>query len=126
MGLLGLVLALTGSCVGLAVVSTLARLFVYAASIAALPGAGRRRGRPSGFGTFLMICAALIVCLWADLQSDWPAWRMLGLMVVAGCLLYAAPGTGGGRKPLPSLVPSPRSTPPRSRTEDSGGSGGEG
>ncbi|MGS1016355.1 APC family permease [Allosphingosinicella humi] len=89
MGLLGLVLALTGSFVWLAVVSTLARLFVYAASIAALPGAERRAGRPGGIGTFLPIAAALLVCLWAALQSEWPAWRMLAILAMTGTLLYA-------------------------------------
>ena len=39
MGLLGAILALTGSFLWLAVVSTLARLFVYAGCIAALPRA---------------------------------------------------------------------------------------
>ena len=89
MGLLGLVLALTGSFVWLAVVSTLARLFVYAASIAALPGAERRAGRSGGVGTFLLIGAALLVCLWAAFQSEWPAWRMLVILAMAGSLLYA-------------------------------------
>lgn len=88
MGLLGLVLALTGSFVWLAVVSTLARLFVYAASIGALPGAERRAGRPGGAGTFLLIGAAVLVCLWAALQSEWPAWRMLAILVLGGSLLY--------------------------------------
>ncbi len=44
MGLLGAALALSGSFVWLAIVSTLARLIVYAASIAALPKA-RKAGR---------------------------------------------------------------------------------
>ena len=44
MGLAGAALAVSGSFVWLAIVSTLARLFVYAASIAALPKA-RRPGR---------------------------------------------------------------------------------
>lgn len=89
MGLLGVALALTGSFVWLAVVSTLARLFVYAASIAALPGAERRAGKTGGAGTFLLIGGALLICLWAALQSEWPAWRMLAILGLIGTLLYA-------------------------------------
>ena len=88
MGLAGAALAISGSFVWLAVVSTLARLIVYSACIAALPAAERKAsGR-----TALAIPAAaigLIVCLWAALQSDWPAWRMLLGLIALGLVLYA-------------------------------------
>nr|MBA2431956.1 APC family permease [Chthoniobacterales bacterium] len=54
MGLLGIVLALSGSFVWLAVVSTLARLIVYAASIAALPAAERRAVNATSVTTMLL------------------------------------------------------------------------
>jgi len=84
MGLAGIALAVTGSFVWLAIVSTLARLFVYALCIAALP-----RAEKPGAGTWAMIAAALAVCLWAAAQSTWPAWAMLAGLAVAGLLLYA-------------------------------------
>lgn len=77
------VLALTGSFVWLAVISTLARLVVYAISIAALPRAGGRR-----WSDYALMAAGLAVCLWASLQSDWAAWRMLLILAAAGSLLY--------------------------------------
>jgi basic amino acid/polyamine antiporter, APA family len=85
MGLLGAVLALTGSFLWLAIVSTLARLFVYAGSIAALPRAERR----TSVGSYVLIGAVLIVCAWAALQSEWASWRMLLILVGVGLLLYA-------------------------------------
>jgi APA family basic amino acid/polyamine antiporter len=84
MGLAGAGLALTGSFVWLAVVSTLARLIVYAASIAALP----RAGKPGAVG-YLLIVAALLVCLWAALQSTGLAWARLAALAAVGVLLYA-------------------------------------
>ena len=84
MGLLGIALALSGSFIWLAIVSTLARLIVYAVSIAALPKAER-----PGAGGWAMIAAGLAVCLWAAAQSKWESWAMLAGLVVAGLLLYA-------------------------------------
>ena len=84
MGLAGIALGVTGSFVWLAIVSTLARLFVYGISIAALPKAER-----PGAGGWALIAAALAVCAWAAAQSKWDAWAMLGGLVAAGFLLYA-------------------------------------
>jgi APA family basic amino acid/polyamine antiporter len=89
MGGLVAVLALTGSFVWLAVVSTLARLIVYSASIAALPILRRRAGEARAPG-FVMAAVALAICLWAALQSEWPSWRMLLALVALGTLLFAA------------------------------------
>lgn len=85
MGALIALLALTGSFVWLAVVSTLARLIVYSVSIAALPRAGGR-----GWSDYILMAAGIAVCLWAALQSEWPAWRMLLVLAAAGTLLYLA------------------------------------
>ena len=83
MGGLIAVLALTGSFVWLAVVSTLARMIVYTISIASLPA--KERATPL---LWLMIVAAIGVCAWAGFQSAWPAWRMLLILGAVGTLLY--------------------------------------
>jgi amino acid transporter len=83
MGGLIAVLALTGSFVWLAVVSTLARMIVYSLSIASLP----KRERV-GIGGWLLIAAGIGVCGWAALQSEWPSWRMLLILAGAGTILY--------------------------------------
>jgi amino acid transporter len=92
MGLLTALLAVTGSFVWLAVVSTLARMIVYAASVAALPATRRRFGGEARFGgrlaTLLSVGAALAVCIWAALQSQSQAWITLGALAVLGSLLY--------------------------------------
>ena len=82
MGALGAVLAISGSFVWLAVVSTLSRLFVYGACMIALP-----RARPGALSLLLM-AGGLAVCIWAAAQSKWESWAMLGGFVLAGFLLY--------------------------------------
>src|SRR3546814_15359499 len=77
MGLLGAVLALTGSFLWLAIVSTLARLFVYGTSIAALPRAERQAGRRTVAGTFVLMGAGLLVCLWAR-SEERRGWKRCG------------------------------------------------
>jgi len=89
MGFAGAALALSGSFVWLALVSTLARLFVYAASIAALPAARRSHGRPTGAALWLLILGGLGVCAWAAAQSQLRSWLMLAGLLAAGALLYA-------------------------------------
>jgi len=89
MGLVIAALALSGSFVWLAVISTLARLAVYSSSIAALPAARRREGLGTGAGTLLLMAGGLGVCLWAALQSRWTSWLGLAVAVAAGLLLYA-------------------------------------
>lgn len=82
MGALGALLALTGSFVWLAIVSTLSRLFVYGACMLALP-----RARPGALSWALAL-AGLAVCLWAAAQSKWESWAMLAGFVLGGFLLY--------------------------------------
>lgn len=89
MGVLGAALALTGSFVWLAVVSTLARLFVYGASIAALPGAVRASGRRAGRAVLLSVAGGLLICVWAAAQSRLESWAMLAGLFAVGLLLYA-------------------------------------
>ena len=89
MAVVGGALALTGSFVWLAVVSTLARLFVYAASIAALPAARRAAGRSTGIGVSALMLGGLLVCGWAAAQSELRSWLALAALLAVGTLLYA-------------------------------------
>jgi amino acid transporter len=83
MGALIAVLALTGSFVWLALVSTLARMIVYAISIASLP----RTGKATPL-IWLIVVPAIAVCAWAAFQSAWPSWRMLLILMATGSVLY--------------------------------------
>lgn len=79
-------LAVSGSFVWLAVVSTLARMFVYAVTIAALP---RAPGRPRISAIhWLSGATGIAVCAWAAAQADARAWLTLGALAAAGILLY--------------------------------------
>lgn len=84
----GALLALSGSFVWLAVVSTLARLVVYTACLAALPAAERRAGGRTAWWAAAAV-PGLLVCLWAAAQSQWPSWRVLLALLAAGLVLYA-------------------------------------
>jgi amino acid transporter len=117
MGVLIALLALSGSFVWLAVVSTLARMFVYSISIASLakpvtplpviPAQAGTSGRESTAGlpevpasagmteqagpaTWAMIVAAITVCAWAASQSSWESWWKLLALAAVGLLFYAA------------------------------------
>lgn len=80
-------LAISGSFVWLAVVSTLARMIVYAVTIAALPRAPQRpRLTPANYVIGL---AGIAVCFWTAAQADSKAWITLGALAAAGLLLYA-------------------------------------
>ena len=94
MGMVGVALALSGSFVWLAVVSTLARLVVYAASIAALPAARRAAGLRVGTPVAAAMAGGLLVCVWAASQSDARSWMMLAGLLAAGLLLYALAARG--------------------------------
>jgi basic amino acid/polyamine antiporter, APA family len=111
MGLVVAVLAVTGSFVWLAIVSTLARLIVYAASIAALPKAER----PSP-AMWAMAAAGLAVCGWAATQSRWPSWAMLAGAIAVGFLLYALArrqaGSSATAESVSSIQPPPSSRSP--------------
>jgi APA family basic amino acid/polyamine antiporter len=90
-GTLALVLALTGSFVWLAIVSTLSRLLVYGTCMIALP-----RARPGALSWALML-AGLAVCIWAAAQSKWESWAMLGGFLLGGFVLYALARTARDR-----------------------------
>jgi hypothetical protein len=108
-------LALSGSFVWLAVVSTLSRLFVYALSIAALPAARRKAGLRTGIGLSLLMAGGLIVCAWAAAQSTGAAWALLGGLLVVGLLLYAAArrqAASSSAATVSSIQPPPSSRSP--------------
>jgi len=93
LGLLGCILAVSGSFVWLAIISTLARLIVYGLSILALPCIRRRMGRATRnnwatIADYAIPVIALGTCVFAIAQSKAESWRMLALFVVFGGILY--------------------------------------
>ncbi len=86
-------LALMGTYVVLAVISVLARLIIYAVTIAALPRAPERGTVPRWL--YALGAAGIALCLWASLQVDWEAWRTLGLLALGGAVLYAIASRSG-------------------------------
>lgn len=94
LGAMAALLAVSGSFAALAVVSSLARLWVYFASIATLPVLRRKYGAPARRGVFRIFAPAilgggLLVCLWAIAQSTLESWRLFGILILAGTVLYA-------------------------------------
>ena len=80
-------LAISGSFVWLAIVSTLARMIVYAVTIAALPRAPGRK--PLTTIHYVLGAVGIAVCVWAAAQADVKAWLTLAALAAAGLLLYA-------------------------------------
>jgi hypothetical protein len=64
------------------VVSTLARMFVYAVGIAALP----KLERPAWL--WAPVALGLMLCAWAAWQSTAEAWRTLAILAGSGVLLF--------------------------------------
>jgi len=128
MGGLIAVLALSGSFVWLAVVSTLARMFVYSISIASLAVVPAQAGTPegemhrspsppgapafAGATVWLMIVPAIAVCVWAASQSTWASWRMLLILAAAGTILYAAARLSARKAKVSSIQPPPSTRDP--------------
>ncbi len=107
-------LALTGSFVWLAVVSTLARLFVYAATIAALPKAPERP--PVTAIHWVSGAIGIALCIYAALQADAKAWWTLAALAIAGLLLYALAARGSrsssSAERVSAIQPPPRTRDP--------------
>ena len=80
-------LAVSGSFVWLAVISTLARMIVYAVTIIALPRAPNRPARISA-SHWALAGVAVLVCTIVAAQAEIAAWLTLGGLAVAGLLLY--------------------------------------
>jgi amino acid transporter len=84
-----LLFALTGTFVTLAISGTLARLIVYMASISALPRLRKQIGLnaitlPIG----IVAPVALLLCLWATLQSSKIQWALIAAFLSVGTVLY--------------------------------------
>ena len=93
-GGISLGLALSGSFITLAVISTVARLFAYFASIAAIPRLDQLAGRLRwGRGVLLPLLACGLI-LWAASHSSWTEWRAFVGFLVVGALLYFIAGRG--------------------------------
>lgn len=102
-GLFALLLAVSGSFVFLAVVSTLARLLSYFACILAAPRLDRQFAARRAWPRRLALPAiAAALCLWAASQSSAREWRSLAALVAVGAVLYVI----AARKD-PWLKPSP-------------------
>lgn len=87
-GALGLALALSGTFVTLAVISTVSRLFAYLACIAAVPRLDYLAGQLRwGRGVLLPIIAGAL-CLWAASYSKFAEWRAFVAFLTVGALLY--------------------------------------
>lgn len=78
------VLALTGSFVWLATASVLARMFVYAISIATLP-----RDAPTP-ANWAMAIAGIAICVWVAAQSGPGPWQVLLVLAALGAVLFVA------------------------------------
>lgn len=91
-GVLCLALALTGTFIWLAVMSTLIRLVTYFLCIAALPRLARRADSVDQElrlpGGPLIPAVAMALCLWLVTQASPEAWLMLAGFVAAGSGLY--------------------------------------
>ncbi len=91
---LGLVLALSGSFVWLAVVSTLARLLSYILGVAALPVLERRIEKTEGQfqlrGGYLVPVVALLLCLWLITFASLTTWLTTAAFFTLGTVLYLA------------------------------------
>ena len=87
-GAIGLALALSGTFISLAVISTVARLFAYLACIAAVPRLDFMEGRTRwGRGILLPMVAGALV-LWASSHSRASEWRAFAGFLAVGALLY--------------------------------------
>lgn len=83
-------LALSGTFVFLAVVATLARLFVYVLCALAIPVLDRRGARGLRLLRGKLLPAAVVVfCLWAASQSGAQEWLTFAAFILAGAILYA-------------------------------------
>lgn len=87
-GAIGLLLALTGSFVTLAVISSLSRLFTYLACVAAIPRLDAMARRIRWGRGILLPLAAGSLCLWAAAQSNLVEWKAFAAFLLGGTLLY--------------------------------------
>ena len=91
-GGIGLALALSGSFITLAVISTVSRLFAYLACIAAVPRLDFLAGRTRWLRGILLPIAAAALVLWAASHSNILEWRAFAAFLAVGALLYLSSG----------------------------------
>ncbi len=96
-GGLALALALSGTFVTLAVISTVSRLFAYLACIAAIPRLDFLAGKLRWGRGVLLPAAAGAVCLWAAAQSKANEWQAFAAFILVGSLLYLLAWSGRRR-----------------------------
>jgi amino acid transporter len=93
-GFFSAALALSGSFIWLAVMSTAVRLLVYVMCIASLPRLHKRfgeyRGQFSLPGGFAIPALALVLCLWLMTHASLESWLATGAFMILGSVLYAA------------------------------------
>jgi len=94
LGALGLVLALSGSFVQLAVASSLTRLISYILCIASLPAIRRKADadvREQAYrlkGGYTIPTIAMVVCVWIAAQSKAESWIFMGKLLAIGLVFY--------------------------------------
>jgi amino acid transporter len=86
-------LAISGSFVWLAVVSTLARMIIYAVTILALPRAPHRPARLTT-SHWMLAGLGVLVCILVAAQADTKAWLTLLALSAIGLGLYFAAAAG--------------------------------
>jgi amino acid transporter len=93
-GAMSLVLALSGTFIWLAVMSTLVRLLAYGLCIASLPRlekvVGEHEGQYRLPGGWLIPVIALLLCLWLITQASMTAWLTVLVFIALGSALYAS------------------------------------
>ena len=98
----GLILALSGSFIWLAVVSTLARLLSYILGVAALPVLEKRVATTEGQfrlpGGYLIPGVALLLCLWLITFASVSAWLTTAGFFALGSVFYLATSRSRGSK----------------------------
>ena len=93
-GGIGLALALSGTFITLAVISTVARLFAYLACIAAVPRLDFLAGKIRWARGVLLPFIAGTLVLWAASHSNFKEWRAFVTFFAVGALLYLLAGRG--------------------------------
>jgi amino acid transporter len=93
-GAIGVALALSGTFITLAVISTVSRLFAYLACVAAVPRLDHLAGRIRWGKGILLPAAAGALVIWAASYSNWEEWRAFAGFFAAGALLYLIAGRG--------------------------------
>ena len=91
-GVICLIMALTGSFIWLAIMSTLVRLVTYMVCIAALPRLARNTEAHDDVfnipGGMLVPGFAMVLCLWLISQASVGAWLTMGGFFILGSGLY--------------------------------------